>query len=261
PSAQNTGDRHLLVYDQDNNVGYELFNAHRPSETADGQWHADAEAVWDYKKNSFRPAGYTSADAAGLPILPGLVRPDEVLGYAVINHALRFTVPPSRNAYIYPASHQAGVNNTAYPRMGERFRLKQSFDISSYSLANRVILQALKDYGMIVADNGSGWFLSGEPSTRWDNSDLHNLGSILGSNFEAVDLTPAVSGLGQTSGPTTGGTVVTINGRGFSGAAGLAKVLFGTAAATNVTVVSDTQMTASAPAHAAGTVDVTVVTP
>src|SRR5262249_17167335 len=121
--------------------------------------------------------------------------------------------------------------------------------------------QALKDYGMIVADNGSGWYLSGEPSTRWDNSDLHNLGSILGSNFEAVDLTPAVSGLGQNSGPTTGRTVVTLNGPRCSGPAGLAKVLFGTAAATNVTVVSDTQMTASAPAHAAGTVDVTVVTP
>jgi hypothetical protein len=161
PSSQNTGDRHLLVYDKDNNIVYETFNTHRPSEEPDGQWHADAEAVWDLNKDTFRTAGYTSADAAGLPILPGLVRPDEVLDQHLINHALRFTVPASRDAYIYPASHQAGVNDSTLPRMGERFRLRASFDISGYSPADQVILQALKDYGMIVADNGSGWYISG----------------------------------------------------------------------------------------------------
>jgi hypothetical protein len=261
PSAQNTGDRHLLVYDQDNNVGYELYNAHRPSETADGQWHADAEAVWDYKKDSFRPAGWTSADAAGLPILPGLVRPDEVLDQGVITHALRFTVPHSQNAYVYPASHQAGVANTSYPRMGERFRLKQSFDISGFSPANRVILQALKDYGMIVADNGSGWFLSGEPSSRWNDDDLHLLTNVLGSNFEAVDLTPVVTGISPTTGPTTGGTSVTITGLNFSGGAAMTQVFFGSTAAPGVSVNSDTSITVTAPAQAAGTVHVTVRSP
>ncbi len=261
PSQDNDGDRHLIVYDQDHNKAYELFNVHRPSETGDGQWHADSEAVWDMTQNSFRTPGFTSADAAGLPILPGLVRVDEVLDQGMIDHALRFTVPRSRNSYVFPASHQAGVNNTAYPRMGERFRLKQSFDISGYSAANRVILQALKDYGMIVADNGSSWYLSGAPSPRWDDDDLHDLGQILGSNFEAVDLSPRLTTLGQTSGSTAGGTAVTINGLNFSGAAGQLEVRFGSSLATNVTILSDTQLVATSPPHAAGPVSVTVKTP
>ncbi len=261
PSEDNDGDRHLIVYDENNNKSYELYRAFRPTETGDGQWHADSEAVWDMTQNSFRTPGDTSADAAGLPILPGLVRVDEVLDQGAIDHALRFTVPYSRNSYVFPASHQAGVNNAAYPRMGERFRLKQSFDISGYSAANRVILQALKTYGMIVADNGSGWYLSGAPSSRWDDDDLHDLSQILGNNFEAVDLSPRITSLGQTSGPTAGGTAVTINGLNFSGAAGMLEVRFGSTLATNVTILSDTQLVATSPPHAAGAVNVTVTTP
>jgi hypothetical protein len=260
--AQNTGDRHLIVYDKDNHIAYELFNVHRPAEEpADNQWHADSEAVWDMSKDSFRTPGFTSADAAGLPILPGLVRPDEVLDQGVINHALRFTVPRSDSAYVFPASHAAGVNNSALPRMGERFRLKQSFDISGFSATNRVILQALKDYGMIVADNGSSWFLSGEPSTRWSDDDLHALTTVVGSAFEAVNLSPLVSGLDQTSGSSGGGTAVTIHGQDFSGAAGQLQVFFGATAASNVSIISDTVLIATSPAHSPGTIDVAVQTP
>src|SRR5579872_7142769 len=134
----------------------------------------------------------------------------------MITHALRFTVPSTDDSYVFPASHEAGSNNSALPRMGERFRLKQSFDISGFSPADQVILQALKDYGMIVADNGSSWYLSGSPSSRWSDDDLHALTSLVGSNFEAVDLTPIVTSLDQTSGPSAGGTAVTIHGQNFT---------------------------------------------
>lgn len=263
PSSQNSSDRHLIVYDQDHNVAYELFNVHRPSEEPDNQWHADSEAVWDMSKDSFRPPGFTSADAAGLPILPGLVRPDEVLDQGVINHALRFTVPNTDDNYVFPASHEAGVNNSAEPRMGERFRLKQSFDISGFPAADQVILQALKDYGMIVADNGSSWFLSGDPSSRWSDDDLHQLTTVVGSDFEVVNLSPIVSSVDQTSGSTGGGTAVTIQGQDFSGAAGQLQVFFGATAVSpaNISILSDTTLVVTAPAHSAGTVDVTVQTP
>ncbi|REK19443.1 MAG: hypothetical protein DWQ37_01195 [Planctomycetota bacterium] len=261
PPSQNTGDRHLIVYDEDNNVAYELFKASRPSENPDNKWHAYNQAFWDFNQNWFRPDGYTSGDAAGLPILPGLVRPDEVLEQGAINHALRFTVPNSRNQYVYPASHHAGVNNANYPRMGERFRLKADFDISGFSPANQVILTALKEYGMIVADNGSPWFISGSPSPQWDDDDLHDLTDILGSNFEAVDLSPIVTDVSPDTGSTGGGTSVTIVGQNFSGAAGMLEVFFGTTEAADVTVVSDTMLVATTPGHAPGTVDVSVVTP
>ncbi|HWE97953.1 MAG TPA: IPT/TIG domain-containing protein [Tepidisphaeraceae bacterium] len=255
----NNGDRHLIVYDKDHNVAYELFNTHHPSEEADNQWHADSEAVWNMAADSFRTPGYTSADAAGLPILPGLVRADEVLTQGVINHALRFTVPASDAAYVFPASHEAGSNNPALPRMGERFRLKQSFDISGYSPANQVILQALKSYGMIVADNGSSWFLSGSPDAGWNNDDLHALTSVIGSNFEAVDLTPVVSSLDHSSGAP--GTALAVQGVNFMGVAGNLQVTVGGVAATNVTVLSDNTLTVTVPAHAAATTDVVVTTP
>jgi hypothetical protein len=261
PSEVNDGDRHLIIYDPDNNIAYELYNVHRPSETGDGQWHADSQAVWHMDQNWFRTPGDTSADAAGLPILPGLVRVDEVLDQGVINHALRFTVPDSRNAYVYPASHHAGVSNVNYPRMGERFRLKANFDLSGFSPTNRIILQALKDYGMIVADNGSGWYLSGAPSSRWDDDELSELSNIVGSNFEAVNLTPITTSLNQTVGSTSGGTAVTITGKNFSGAAGQLQVRFGTTPASSVNIVSDTTLIVTAPAHSAGTVDVLVQTP
>ncbi len=258
PSAQNTSDRHLLVYDKDNNFLYELYNAHRPSETSDGQWHADSEAVWNLNQDSFRPAGWTSADAAGLPILPGLVTYDEVYTQGVINHALRFTVP-STGGYVFPASHLTGNPSSSLPRMGERFRLDPNFDISGFSKPNQVILQALKTYGMIVADNGSSWYLSGAPDPRWNDDDLHALNSIPGSAFQAVDLTPEVSGLSASSGPA--GSAITVSGLNFSGGAGQTQVLFGTTPATGVTINSDSSLTVTAPAGATGTVDVTVQSP
>jgi hypothetical protein len=261
PPVNGGGDQHLLVYDQTNNIVYELFDAHRPSEEPDGQWHADSEAVWNLNTDDFRTPGFTSADAAGLPILPGLVRPDEVLQQGAIDHALRFTVPASDAAYVFPASHEAGVNNPNLPRMGERFRLDPNFNIASFSAADQVILQALKTYGMIVADNGSSWFISGTPSDQWNDDTLHQLTSVLGSNFQAVNLTPVVSSMDQTSGSTGGGTSVTIHGVNFTGVAGQLSVSFGGVAATNVTVINDTTLVATAPAESAGTVDVTITTP
>ncbi len=259
PPADNQGDRHLIVYDQDNNVVYELFFAYRPAETTDHLWHAGSEAVWDLNKNTFRTAGNTSADAAGLPILPGLVRPDEVLDQGVIDHALRFTVAKSQNAYVFPASHSAGTADPTLPRMGERFRLHSDFDVSAYPKDDQVILQALKDYGMIVADNGGNWFLSGTPSSRWNTDDLSRLTELTGSDFEAVDLTPVVASLDTVVGPPSGGTTVTITGQNFTGDVGQTQVFFGTTAATGVHILSDTQITAIAPALPAGeAVDVTV---
>ncbi len=244
PSAQNTGDRHLLVFDQTNNLEYELFNASRPSENTDGQWHCSSLAFWNMNQDWFRPTGYTSADAAGLPILPGLVRPDEVLTQKVITHALRFTVNRSANTFIFPASHEAGSNNANLPPMGARFRLKASFDISHYSAADQVILQALKDYGMIVADNGSSWYLSGEPSPSWNDSDLHSLTQVIGSDFETVDLTPKLTSATAAT-ALTPGSVITLTGLNFSGGAGKTVVNFGSIPAASVQVVSDTEILAT----------------
>src|SRR5258708_9449749 len=166
----NRGDSHLLVWDEDANVAYEFYRASRPSENSDGMWHADQESVWDMKTNAFRTLGWTSADAAGLPILPGLARPDEALptsqgGQGVIPHALRFTLPNAviLNEYLYPGSHTANPGNTNVSiqrAMGARFRLKAGFDISTLNPQSRVVGQALKDYGLILADNGSAFFVS-----------------------------------------------------------------------------------------------------
>lgn len=180
-----TGDRHVLVVDSTNKKLYELFDAHPQS---DGTWHAGSGAIFDLQTGTTRPAGWTSADAAGLPILPGLARYDEVAA-GEINHALRFTVSQSRRAYVAPARHWAS-NNTSpnLPPMGMRVRLKASFDISSFGPQTQVILRALKKYGMIVADNGSNWFISGAPDSRWDDNDLNGLKTIAGSNFEVVQM-------------------------------------------------------------------------
>lgn len=261
PGEENTGDRHLLVYDRDNHILYEAFNTHRPAETSDGQWHADSIAFWDLNTNYFRPPGWTSADAAGLPIVPGLVRPDEVLEKGRIDHPLRVTVPRSRNQYVFPASHHAGSNNPALPRMGERFRLRQDFNIAGFSPANQIILQAMKEYGLIVADNGSPWYVSGLPSSLWNDDDLQNLRRVRGSDFEAVDLTPRLAGLSQSEGSSAGGFQITVDGLNFGGAAGQMQVFFGTAAASLVSVKSDSQVTVTVPAHPAGTVQVTVRSP
>lgn len=181
------GDRHVLVIDRDNWKLYELFSA-KPNSTGT-IWTAGSGAIFDLKSNALRPDGWTSADAAGLPIFPGLVRYDEVFEQREIRHALRFTVKRSRRAYIYPARHHAGHDDDPnLPPMGMRVRLKSSFDISSYSPANQVILRALKKYGMFVADNGPSWFLSGAPDPRWSDDDLGMLKNIKGFNFEVVKM-------------------------------------------------------------------------
>jgi hypothetical protein len=176
-------DRHLLVLDQDNCLLYETWD----SRQEDGAWHAGSGAIFDLSSQALRPETWTSADAAGLPILPGLVRYDEIEA-GEIAHAVRFTVSQTRRAYVWPARHYASsLTGTQYPPMGQRFRLKASYDISGFSAVNQVILRALKKYGMILADNGSDWYLSGVPDSRWDNADLQDLRLIPGSAFEAVD--------------------------------------------------------------------------
>jgi hypothetical protein len=276
--VDNRGDSHLVVYDVDNNVAYEFYRASRPSENSDGHWHADQESVWDMKTNEFRTLGYTSADAAGLAILPGLVRPDEGLptsqgGQGAITHAIRFTLQNSLvlNQFIYPASHTANPGNTnatTEPPMGTRFRLKAGVDISTLNPESRVIAQAMKDYGLILADNGSNFFFSGASysvdannaeTLTWNDNDIqdttHGLKSLTFSDFEVVDLTPVVTGLSTTIG--SAGSTITITGQNFSGAAGRLQVLFGNTAATGVTVLDDGHVTATIPAGS-GTVDVRV---
>ena len=186
------GDRHVLVIDRDHWKLYEMFSATPVSNGA--SWITGSGAVFDLNSNALRPEGWTSADAAGLPIFPGLVRYDEVFEQREIKHALRFTVGRSRRAYVYPARHFAsGDPDPNLPPMGMRVRLKASFDISSYSAANQVILRALKKYGMFVADNGPGWFLSGAPDPRWSNDDLGLLKNIKGFNFEVVRMGPVMT--------------------------------------------------------------------
>jgi len=181
--SSSDGDRHAIAIDTDNCILYELYSAY-PQATS---WQAGSGAIYNLTSDALRQAGWTSADAAGLPIFPGLVRYDEVAAGA-IRHAIRFTAPQTRNTYIWPARHQASsLTGTQYPPMGARFRLKASFNISTFSATNQIILTALKTYGMILADNGSSWYISGAPDSRWDDDDLHALNNIPGSNFEAVD--------------------------------------------------------------------------
>jgi hypothetical protein len=176
-------DRHILMVDRDACKLYELFNARKLS---DG-WHAGSGAIWNLRSNKLRPLGWTSADAAGLPILPGLVRYHEVKA-GEIRHALRFTADLTRSAYIYPARHEASdYTGAQYPPMGVRLRLKASYDISSFGPQSRVLLRALKRYGMILADNGSSFYVTGAPNPNWDDDDLHDLHQIDGSAFEVVD--------------------------------------------------------------------------
>jgi hypothetical protein len=179
------GDRHVLVFDRSVCLLYELYRAFPQS---NGSWNADSGAVWDLKSNAMRPWGWTSSDAAGLPVFPGLARYDEVAS-GEIAHALRFTVPVTRKAYVAPASHWASNNtSTSAPPMGMRVRLKASVDISNYPVQTRVVLSALKKYGMILADNGSSWFISGAPDERWNNDQLQALANIKGQDFEVVKM-------------------------------------------------------------------------
>ncbi|HEX2233970.1 MAG TPA: hypothetical protein VHG69_11480 [Thermoleophilaceae bacterium] len=179
------GDRHVIVVDRGRCRLYELFAAY----PVDGgrRWRAGSGAVWNLRSNRMRPAGWTSADAAGLPILPGLARFDEVRR-GEIDHALRFTARRTRRAYVYPARHFASdLTDPDLPAMGQRLRLRRDYDISRFPRQARVVLRALKRYAMILADNGSPWYVSGAPHRGWNNDDLHSLHRVPGRAFEVVD--------------------------------------------------------------------------
>jgi hypothetical protein len=183
PAIEGGSDRHLIMWDRTSCYLYELYAASRSG----GAWHAGSGAIWNLQSNQLRPDGWTSADAAGLPILPGLVRYDEVAAGA-IRHAIRFTAPQTRSAHIYPARHDAGAGNGAnLPPMGLRVRLKGSVDISRFGPQARVILAALQTYGMILADNGSPWYITGAPDPHWNDDQLHALQQLTGADFEVVD--------------------------------------------------------------------------
>jgi hypothetical protein len=183
PKLEGGSDRHMILVQRDSCRLYELFAATRRG----GRWRAGSGAIFDLNSNRLRPRGWTSADAAGLPILPGLARYDEVKA-GEIKHALRFTVQHTRNAFVFPARHAASdLTDPNLPAMGQRFRLKAKTNIDGLPRQAKIVATALKRYGMIVADNGSNWFISGAPDPRWDNDDLHELGRLKGSDFEVVN--------------------------------------------------------------------------
>jgi hypothetical protein len=176
-------DAHAIVVDRDACRLFELFAAQR---TGGGAWHAGSGAIWSLRSNALRPRGWTSADAAGLPILPGLARWDDVRRGS-IDHALRFTVAQTRDAFVFPARHAASaLTDPALPPMGLRLRLRASFPVADYPRQARIVLVALQRYGMLVADNGSDWYVTGAPSPHWDDDALHTLSQVRGSDFEVV---------------------------------------------------------------------------
>ena len=235
--SQSSGDRHVLVIDRDNCILYELWSSYPQ---ADGSWQAGSGAIFRLKSNTLRPAGWTSADAAGLPIFPGLIRYDEVAAGEIL-HAIRFTAPQTRNTYIWPARHEASdLTATHFPPMGQHFRLKASVNISGFAPPVQVMLRALQKYGMILADNGSSWYLCGAPDNRWDNDMLHQITQLQGSDFEAVNesslmvqansgqanipgAAPAVTRVENAGSYATGaispGEVVALMGTGFTAGA------------------------------------------
>lgn len=283
------GDSHLIVWDQDNNIAYELYGAARPTDPVTmaggptgGNWHAAQESVWNMNAESFRSLGWTSADAAGLSLLAGLVRPDEALptaqgGQGVIDHALRFTLPSGDVSpqYIYPASHvvSTSAGSTKLP-FGARLRLKNTpavnAVISGLQPQAQVIAHAMQQYGLVLADIGSAMYISGTSSAQdsnnnisltWNMDDVLGLHSLTAANFDVIDLTPQVTGLSTTSGAA--GDTITVIGQNFSGAAGHLSVLFGgtgTTAGTpspSVTYVDDSHLTVVVPTGT-GTVNVQV---
>ncbi|MBL7738229.1 MAG: hypothetical protein JNK14_03360 [Chitinophagaceae bacterium] len=179
------GDSHVIALDKENKILYELYNA----SVNNGRWEASSGAIFDLKTNALRPDGWTSADAAGLPIFAGLVRYEEILK-GVIDHPVRFTLPSSKvkPAYIHPARHKVNSTGGQFSSLpfGARIRLKASFDISSFSATNKIILAAMKKYGLILADIGSNLYITGAPDERWNNDDLRQLGQVHGSDFEVV---------------------------------------------------------------------------
>ena len=291
-SADQRGDSHLIVWDEDNNVAYELYGVTRPSDPTlfpntsgvelphtDGQWHAAQETFWNMNTDSFRTLGATSADAAGLSILAGLVRPDEGLlvsqgGQGAIDHALRMTLPAGdvNPQYVYPASHMVstsqGANNLP---LGSRLRLANTPAIDSLINTmppeSQIIARAMQQYGLILADIGSAMYVTGSSASvdannninlTWDMNDIfasNGLETLTAGDFQVVTLAPIVTGLSPSS--AAPGNVLTITGQNFSGAAGHLSVFFGTTPATSVTVISDTQLSVVVPSGS-GTVDVTV---
>ena len=191
---QADGDRHVIVVDKTACKLYELFDAHPVD--AGRSWRAGSGATWSLRSNRLRPEGWTSADAAGLPILPGLARHDEVAAGA-IRHALRFTAPRTRTRYVWPARHHAGESaSRSSPPMGLRVRLKRGVSLRGLPPQALVVARAMKRYGLLLADNGSPWFVSGAPDPRWDNDDLHALGRLRGRDFEVVDARTVRAGSG-----------------------------------------------------------------
>ncbi len=282
--AGQRGDSHLLVWDEDNNIGYELYEAARPTDTntfngdpTGGKWHAASETVWNFNTNSFRPLGWTSADAAGLSILAGLVRPDEGAtvaqgGQGAINHALRLTLPSGdvNPQYIFPASHTVstskGANNLPF---GARLRLKNTAAvntlISSMGPQSQIVARAMQQYGLMLADIGSAMYVTGTSAAKnatngisltWNLNDIYSgLTELAASNFDVVNLTPILTSLSPTNG--SAGSALIVNGQNFSGAAGYLSVFFGTNAASSVNVLSDTQISVKVPGGS-GTLDVKV---
>jgi hypothetical protein len=283
------GDSHLIVWDEDNNIAYELYGVSRPNDPTlfpntsgveltktDTAWHAAQESVWNMKADSFRSLGWTSADAAGLSILAGLARPDEGLpvalgGQGAINHALRFTLPSGdvNPQYIYPASHVVNDSSgsTKLP-FGARLRLMNTpavnAVIATLGPQAQIIAHAMEQYGLVLADIGSAMYVTGSSASEnasnainftWDMNDVLGLSSLNAGDFEVVNLTPVVTGLSMASG--LAGSTVTITGQNFSGSAGHLSVFFGSTPATSVTFVDDSHLTAVVPAGA-GTVHVTV---
>jgi hypothetical protein len=290
-NANQRGDSHLIVWDEDNNIGYELYGAIRPSDTnlfpnnnnvelphTDGLWHAAQESVWHFNTNSFRLLGETSADAAGLSILAGLVRPDEGLmvaqgGQGVINHAFRFTLPAGDidPQYIYPASHMVSESQAAnHVPLGARFRLQNTLAvntlISNMPPESQIIARAMQHYGLILADVGSAMYVTGASgavnatngiSLLWNQNDIfagNGLEVLRASNFDVVTLAPIITGLSATTGSP--GATLNVIGQNFSGAAGHLSIFFGTNTVPG-NALSDTQISVTIP-NASGLVDVTV---
>jgi hypothetical protein len=288
-NAGQRGDSHLIIWDADNNVAYELYGVTRPNDPTlfpnnngvelphtDGKWHAAQESVWNMAGESFRPLGNTSADAAGLSILAGLARPDEGLpatqgGQGAIDHALRFTLPSAdvNPQYIYPASHVVSTTlGSANLPFGARLRLKNNPTVDAKIAAlgpeGQIIATAMQQYGLVLADIGSAMYVTGTSASQdtnnnisltWDMNDVLGLRQLTASDFDVVDLTPRVTGLSATSGAA--GTTLTVTGQNFSGAAGHLSVLFGSTPATSVTYVDDAHLTVVVPSGS-GTVDVQV---
>ena len=178
-----SGDRHTVVVDRDACRLYETSATGRSGTS----WTAGSGAIWDLRSNALRPRGWTSADAAGLPILPGLLRYDEVSA-GVVDHAIRFTTNVTDRSYVWPARHSAGsVSDPSYPPMGARFRLKASYDVAAHSAQAQVVLRAFQRYGLVLADNGSPWFFQGATDARWPDALLDDLKTVPASAFEAVD--------------------------------------------------------------------------